>query len=170
MCMPTGTESCHKLFFLSIWSPIHLPKKGRVKHNKYYCPVWLLTHKRECAHEVRHRFPLPPPSSTRGSRRTVPAQQAQDSGQSWQDKRGTMIYRHKCGRVEGGAWGEHLPPSVSIKYTKKASTQTNPHPTSRALHSFSHEHTFSISSCSVCMYSSSPCRVLHKPIRWIRPL
>lgn len=46
----------------------------------------------------------------------------------------------------------------------------SPHPTSCAPRSFSHKHAFSISSRSICTYSSSPCRVPRKPIRWIRPL
>lgn len=139
--------------------------KGRVKHIKSCWTadtlVWLCTWSQtSCprATSLKQQEDSPCPAGT-GQKSELTRQE------------GAMLYRHKCalcGRVEAGAWTE--PSSVSRKYTKEVTAQKNPQPTSRALRSFSHKHTFSISSCSVCMYSSSPCWVLHKPIRWMRPL
>lgn len=154
---------------------IYLPKKKkkrRVKQNKYDCPDGLLMHQHDCAHEVKHCVPLTPPSSTRGSKGTVPTQQAQDRSQSWQDKRrqwSTDTNMHVCGRIEGGALGERSPSPDSSKYTKKASAQKKPLTLPAVLLIFS-----PISSPSVfppaLFACSSPCWVLHEPIRWMRPL
>lgn len=135
-------------------------QKNRKNCSKCHSPMWLPTHKHDWVHrklEITFHCHLSqahlmaagqsPPRSRRTAVRAhgciCPLHVHPEE---------SIICRQECAHV-GGDWGEHLPSSISRKYTEEASTPETPFTLPPVFLRAS--LTTLCSSWSVCTYSSS---------------